>query len=232
MAKFDKDPPAAGAAQQVGAALLIRRPLSSSSSSSLAGALPHLSHRVEDVKVGVADGGESGSEDENDEGDRVGGHARPVQMADVRLRVKVGLGVAGGALEERRAAGEHGREPGEDDPALAPRRSLDRLVAERLPDGQVPIHRDPHERVDGHAPQSRLDVAGDGAEDVAQDPRAVRQGRIDGERDDEDSGEQVGGRQGDQVVVHHLAACVRKEKETSFCQDHFTRELLLLLFSA
>ena len=100
----------------------------------------HLSHRAEYVEVGVGDGGECGSEDEDDERHRVGGHARPVQVADERLAIEDGLDtVARRALQQRWAASEHGREPREDDPTLAPGRRLDRFVAQRLANGQIPI---------------------------------------------------------------------------------------------
>ena len=164
----------------------------------------HLAHGAEYVEVGVGDGGQGGPEDEDDERHRVGGHSGPVQVADEGLRVKVRLGVAGGPLEERRAAGQHRRQPREDDPALAARRRLHRLVAQRLADGQVAVHRYPHERVDGHGPQSRLHVTRYRAQHVTESP-AVRQRRVDGQRDHQEAGQQVGSRQADQIVVHHFA---------------------------
>lgn len=112
----------------------------------------HLPHRVEDVKVSVGDGGERRAEHQDDESDGIGGHARPVQMADVGLGIEVRFRVARRALKQRRTAGQHGREPREDDPTLASGWSLNGLVTKRFPYGKVPIHRDPHERIHRDGP--------------------------------------------------------------------------------
>lgn len=110
---------------------------------------PHLAHGAEDVEIGVGHGGQGRTQDQDDQRHRVGRHARPVEVADEGLRVEVRspAGVAGRALEQWRTAGQHGRQPREDDPALAARRRLHRFVAQRLADGQIAVHRYPHERV-------------------------------------------------------------------------------------
>lgn len=72
-----------------------------------------------------------------------------------------------------------------------------------VPDGQVPIHRDPHEGVDGYRPESNLQIANETTHDVPVDPfSCVRW--IHRERNHQQTTKKVRRRERQQVVVYHL----------------------------
>ena len=72
-----------------------------------------------------------------------------------------------------------------------------------VPDGQVPIHRDPHEGVDRYRPESNLQIANETTHDVPVDPfSCVRW--IHRERNHQQTTKKVRRRERQQVVVYHL----------------------------
>ena len=85
---------------------------------------PHPPHHREDVRVGVDDGDDGGSEDEDGQGGRVGGHVPPVEEADEGVTVEPRL------VEPQQRGTAHHRsgDPSERHPALASDLGLNRVV--------------------------------------------------------------------------------------------------------
>lgn len=81
---------------------------------------------------------------------------------------------------------------------------------ERLPDGQVPVHTDPHEGAQLGEPERRLKVSGQATDGVAIHP-ALDQGRIHAEGHHHHARDQVGHPQGHEVVHDHVLWACRRD---------------------
>lgn len=134
----------------------------------------------EDVRVRVDEGDEAGAQHQNHQRRRVRDHVLPVQRADVRRVVECRPVEVG---QQRRTAHHRRGDPRERHPALAPRFRLHRVIAQRLPDGDISVHADPHQRVRRHDPHDGLGVADQPTHEVSVHPFA-NQSRVNGQRHD------------------------------------------------